>query len=123
VVVLAIEIARVPHVPDAQRLEVDELGFADDGITHVKATYGFLDDTDVPGALHLCAQRGLERPVDLENVSYFLSRMTIEPTKNPGMARLRKRLFIGMARNAAPANEAFSLPVEAIVTMGSHIEL
>ncbi|MEA2168096.1 MAG: system potassium uptake protein [Solirubrobacteraceae bacterium] len=123
VVVLAIEIARVPHVPDAQRLEVDELGFADDGITHVKATYGFLDDTDVPAALHLCAQRGLERPVDLENVSYFLSRMTIEPTKNPGMARLRKRLFVGMARNAAPANEAFSLPVEAIVTMGSHIEL
>ncbi|MGI8622008.1 MAG: potassium transporter Kup [Solirubrobacteraceae bacterium] len=123
VVILSIDIRRVPHVPDDERLEIDELDYADDGITHVRASYGFQDDIRVPEVLRLCAADGLERPIDVEGASFFLSRMTIVPTRDKGMARWRKRLFVGMARNASDATEYFALPVDSVVTMGSHIEL
>src|SRR5262249_36103746 len=35
VVILSIETQPVPHVPPAERLLIDDLGYADDGITHV----------------------------------------------------------------------------------------
>jgi KUP system potassium uptake protein len=123
VVIMSIEIARVPHVGDEDRLAIDELGFADDGITHVKATYGFQDDTDVPHALRLCEARGLERPIDVDNASFFLSRMTIIPGRAKGMARWRKRMFVTLARNAADASDYFKLPQDSVVSMGSHVEL
>jgi KUP system potassium uptake protein len=123
VVIISVEIARVPHVGEEDRLEIDELGFADDGITHVRATYGFQDDTNVPAALQMCEARGLERPIDVENASFFLSRMTIVPGKRHGMARWRKRLFIVLARNASDATDYFALPHDSVVSMGSHIEL
>lgn len=33
--ILSIETLRVPYVDEADRLAVDELGYSDDGITHV----------------------------------------------------------------------------------------
>jgi KUP system potassium uptake protein len=123
VVIMSIEIARVPHVSDDERLDIDELGYADDGITHVKATYGFQDDTDVPAALRLCEARGLERPIDVDEASFFLSRMTIIPGPRHGMMPWRKRLFVTLARNAADASDYFRLPHDSVVSMGSHVEL
>jgi KUP system potassium uptake protein len=123
VVVFSVEMLRVPHVHDDDRITVDELGFADDGITHVKARYGFSDDPNVPAALREAAAMGLERPIDVDHASYFLSQMTIVPSGDRSMARWRKRLFTTMARNAANAADYFQLPWDRVVTTGSQIEL
>ena len=55
--------------------------------------------------------------------SYFLSRITIERGREPGMSEWRKRLFIGLSHNAASPAPAFHLPVDRTVVMGSRIEL
>ncbi len=123
VVIMSVEVARVPHVSDEDRLEIDELGYADDGITHVRATWGFQDSIDVPAALQLCEARGLERPIDVENASFFLSRMRVVPGPRHGMMRWRKRLFVWMARNASDATEYFKLPQDSVVSMGSHVDV
>ena len=65
----------------------------------------------------------LERNLDLEHASYFLSRITIAQTKAPGMAAWRKKMFLTMARNAASPIEHFGLPVDRTVTMGSQISV
>ena len=52
----------------------------------------------------------LDRNLDLEHASYFVSKMTIVPTDAPGMARWRKKLFVALARNAATPIEHFDLP-------------
>jgi KUP system potassium uptake protein len=123
VVILSIEIWNVPHVDVAERLVVDDLGFSDDGILHLKAHYGFQDRPNVPEVLRLAADRGLERPIDVDGASYFVSRATIVRSDRPGMRSWRKRLFIAMARNAANPAARFCLPDERTVTMGSRIEL
>ncbi len=63
----------------------------------------------------------LDRNLDLEHASYFVSRMTIVPTLHPGMARWRKRLFIAMARNATSPIDHFGLPSDRTVISGSQV--
>ncbi len=123
VVILSIETLPVPHVEEAERLVVDDLGYADDGILHVTARFGFQDDIDVPQTLRLAAQDGLEGTIDVDTASYFLSKMTIIPTKARSMRPWRKRLFMTLSRNAASPVAYYGLPDERTVTMGSHVEV
>jgi KUP system potassium uptake protein len=125
VVIVSVDMQRVPHVPREERIQVDELGYEDDGIVHVSARFGFQDDPNVPKALHQAAEAGvLERDVDLGGCSYFLSKVTIvQSDEKPGMARWREKLFVAMTRTAASPVEYFGLPADRIVTMGAHIEL
>ncbi|HWI74947.1 MAG TPA: potassium transporter Kup [Baekduia sp.] len=122
VVIVSLVVERVPHIHEVQRVDVDDLGYADDGIVHVTARFGFLDDIDVPRMLRRNAKK-LEGTADLSEVSYFISRITIVPTDAPGMARWRKRLFVMLARNAANPVSYFGLPDDETVVMGSHVEL
>ena len=69
------------------------------------------------------AERGVEGDPQLDNPSYFVSRIQIIATDRPGMAKWRKRLFLAISRNAANPVEVFHLPDERTVVMGSHIEL
>src|SRR4051795_10576774 len=122
VVIVSVQTLRVPHVPDGERVTLDDLGYRDDGLTHLTVRYGFQDTFDIPGALRGCADK-IETDVDLENVSYFISRISILPTDAPGMAGWRKKLFKTIARNAADPVPYFGLPDDRTVVMGSHIEL
>src|SRR3954467_3790831 len=123
-VIMSIETLRVPRVAEDEQVTCDDLGYGDDGISHVTARIGFADDMNVPRLLRLAAKVGLEGHVDLENPSYFLSQITIIPTdKSDGLASWRKRLFIAVSRNSATPVEYFGLPDDRVVTMGSHIDL
>jgi KUP system potassium uptake protein len=124
VVIVSVITERVPHIRAADRVTVDDLGYRDDGITHVTARYGFLDDVDVPRALRSASKR-LEAAehVDLRGASYFISRITILPTDAPGMARWRKRLFLALARNTSNPVAYFGLPDDRTIVMGSQVEL
>jgi KUP system potassium uptake protein len=121
VVILSIETLKVPNVPEAEQVAVDDLGYQDDGISHVTARLGFQDDIDVPRLLELAVARGLERECDVERASYFLSRMTIVRSDAPTMRRWRKKLFMAVARNAANPVTYFGLPDDRTVVMGSHV--
>jgi KUP system potassium uptake protein len=78
----------------------------------------------VPELLVMCRKQGLlERNLDLEHASYFLSRIAITPCNEPGMAHWRKKLFMMMARNAASPIDHFGLPANRTVIMGSQVEL
>jgi KUP system potassium uptake protein len=123
VVILSIETTKAPYVAESERLVVDDLGYEDDGISHLTARFGFQDTPDVPRTLALAADTGLETDIDVEGAAYLLSQISIVPTSAPGMNRWRKRLFIAMARNAASPVEYFRLPQERTVTIGSQIKL
>ncbi len=122
VVILSVQTLRVPHVPPEERLSVDDLGYRDDGITHLTARVGFQDVIDIPATLGEAAEH-IEGKADIGAATYFLSRITILPTDAPGMARWRKKLFVAIAQNAATPIGYFGLPDDRTVIIGSHIEL
>jgi KUP system potassium uptake protein len=123
VLILAVETMPVPHVPAAERLTVDDLGYTDDQIFHVTARFGYMDPTSIPGLLPLIREAGAEGAVHDEDLSYFLSRIEIVPGHTPGMSRWRKRLFIATSRITADAAEYFQLPRDRTLIVGSRIEL
>ena len=57
VVILSLETQQMPHVSDADRIEVDDLGYSDDGIVHVTARYGYMETPDIPDLLRRARKR------------------------------------------------------------------
>ena len=83
---------------------------------------GYRDRSNIPEMLALARKRGLlERNLDLEHASYFVSRMTITPQGGRGLNAWRKRLFVAMARNANSPIDHFGLPIERTVMTGSQV--
>ena len=68
------------------------------GFWRVELRYGFMDRPDVPEALALCSAQGLD--INPFEVSYFLSREIIVPSRGRAMTRWREALFVAMTRNA-----------------------
>ncbi len=120
-VILSIQTTTAPHVSEAERLTIDDLGYADDGISHITARFGFQDEPNVPATLRLAADTGLERSLDPDVSSYFLSRIGIVPTDAPGMRKWRKRLFVALSRNSANPVEYFGLPPDRTIVMGGNV--
>ena len=120
-VVVCVESVGMPHVPDDERIEVDDLAIPDDGISLVVARFGFQDEPNVPHALEQARCDG--EPIDLENATYFLSRITVSAGKERTMMRWRKRLFSLMTRNSASRWAYFDLPHDRVVAFGSDIEV
>lgn len=123
VVILSLETVPVPRVPADQRSVVDDLGYADDGIVHVTARFGYMETPDVPSALALLEPATTEGPLQLDEASYFLSKIELRRGKAPVMAPWRKRLFIATSYITADAAEYFGLPRDQTVIMGAHIEV
>jgi len=121
--ILSIETLPVPTVEPEERFAVDDLGYSDDGISHLTARFGYMEQPDVPAALRCAAEGPLGFPLDEESASYFLSTVELRPGNGNGMARWRKRLFLASSHVSADAADYFGLPRERTVVMGSLIEV
>ena len=108
----------VPWIPMAQRLEVEDLG---NDCWQVIIHYGFKNDPNVPKALALLKPHGVE--LDGMTTSYFLSRDTVIPTLGGGMAFWREKIFAQMHRNASGAADFLNIPSNAVVELGSKVEI
>lgn len=113
--------ANVPHVPIDERVTIDDLGDPFDHITHLTVRFGFQDDQDVPAALEKARDMGVE--FDAEEVYYFLSRISVQMSQDNSMPKWRKRMFVGLAHNAATPVQYFRLPEERTVIMGANVAL
>ena len=123
VLILAIETMPVPHIPAAERIAVDDLGYRDDRIIYVTGRFGYMDQQNVPGLLPLIREADIEAPLGDEKLSYFLSHIELALGHPPGMSRWRKHLFLATSRITADAAEYFQLPRDRTLIMGSRIEL
>ncbi|WP_033344238.1 potassium transporter Kup, partial [Catenuloplanes japonicus] len=123
VIIMSIETEPVPRVPAHERITVDDLGYAHDGIFHVVARFGYMERPDVPAALHMLDPETTEGQLDIDDASYFLSKIELRVGTAPTMALWRKRLFVATSHITADAAEYFRLPRHRTVIMGSHIEV
>lgn len=123
VIVVAVETAQVPVVAADDIATVDDLGYGDDGITHVVARFGYMQRTNVPGVLATLPPEAFELPVDLENASWFLSTIDLHVGQGSGLPRWRKVLFVATAHLTDDAAQAFELPRERTVIIGSRVDV
>lgn len=118
VILLTVRVEGIPHVAPLERLSVQSLP---QNFYRLVLRYGFKDDPEVPLALKAARNHGLDlEPLD---TSYFLSRETLIPSHQPGMALWREKLFAIMARNGTSATAFFRIPTNRVVELGTQVEL
>jgi KUP system potassium uptake protein len=117
-VILTVQFADVPWVPMEERVQVQALGHC---FWRVTLNFGFMNTPDVPKALALAESHGLRIP--LFETTYFLSRETVVPSPGGGMMHWRERLFAAMSRNAGGIVEFFRLPDNAVVELGTRVQI
>ena len=119
VIFLKLSIWDVPYVRDEDRLTINDMG---GNIYIVRAVHGFKETPDMNNVLTLMEkEQGLK--LDLNDTSFFLARDTIVPSKLPGMAIWRERLFGWMMQNAAKPSDFFKIPANRVVELGTKIEI
>ena len=118
VVFLTVSYQEIPRVVDSERMAIQALA---GNCYRVVIRYGYKEEPDLPAALQLCKQPGLEfEPL---KTSYFISREIIVPTPGGGMTLWQERFFAAMARNASNAAEYFKLPANRVLDLGTRIEI
>ena len=124
VIILTLKTPPVARVRPEDRIEVSDLGFRDDGISHVTATFGYDDTASLPEILRLAQEDGLEGGrIDVDSVSFFVSAPELRITDSPGMAAWRKHLFVATTRLTSDPIEFFDLPRGRTVSMGAEIDI
>jgi KUP system potassium uptake protein len=108
----------VPWIGLNKRVQIEALGH---DCWQVTLNFGFKNDPDVPEALQQIVGRGCE--LDPMQTSYFLSRDTVVPTMGGGMSEWREKLFAQMHLNASAAADFLHLPSNAVVELGSKVEI
>ena len=71
--------------------------------------------------LELLREKGIE--LDPMSTTFFLSRETLIPSKAPGMAIWREKLFALMVRNAQRPTDFFRIPANRVVELGMQVRL
>ena len=123
VVILSVETETTPRIADAERLQIDDLGNRGDGITHITLRYGYTERPDLPAALAALTPAQTEGRLDLDNATYFLSKIELRASRDPGLAPWRKRLFLATSHITADASEHFGLPRDRTVLLGAHVDV
>lgn len=117
-IILTVRTEDVPHLPHDGRTSATDHG---QGFYRLILRHGFMENVDIPAAMK--AVRDCGGPIGVSDTSYFLSRETLIPSKRPGMALWRERLFAWMVRNAESPMAFFKLPTNRVVELGSQLEI
>ena len=118
VLLVSVDVSDHPRVGVRKRARYTRLP---GDVIHVRITFGFLDEPDVPAvldALNLPHHR-----FDADDVTYFLGRESVSAGNRPGMHPLREELFVLLHRGAASAARFYHLPAAQVVEVGAQIEL
>jgi KUP system potassium uptake protein len=108
----------VPWIGLDKRVQIEPLGH---DCWQVTLNFGFKNDPNVPEALQQIVGRGCS--LDPMQTSYFLSRELVVPTTGGGMSVWREKLFAQMHHNAGSAADFLRLPNNAVVELGSKVEI
>jgi KUP system potassium uptake protein len=119
VVMMQVETADVPHVPDDARLEIREIG---KGFYTMRVRYGFMDEPNVMRALAQCRVQHFR--INLMETSFFIGReKVLARPRRAAFWRWRDRLFILLTTLGLDATEFFRIPPNRVVELGGQVEI
>ncbi len=114
VILTTVIIEPVPKVDPNERIEITRHNA---GFIRLVLHYGYMQGTNIPSDLALCAERGL--PVDPATVNYFVGHVNLlAGRKQRGMASWRDHLFARMAANTEDTTASYQLPYAQTMSIG-----
>jgi len=115
---LTVRGAEVPYVAPENRLELRELR---PGFHRLLATYGFMEQPDLPALFDRPEVRALG--ADPRDTTFILSRSQFVPASRSLLPAWRRGLYMMLARNAVDADRYFQLPPNRVLDIGMVVEI
>ncbi len=114
--ILSVVTENTPRVPLSKRFEAEKLS---EDFTRVILHFGYMESPRIPAALALLRKAGMK--CDIMTTSFILGRRTIKPAPKSEMPAWQDRLFISLARQAAPPTDFFAIPSDRVVELGAQV--
>ncbi len=114
--IVCVNMATRPFVPDSERVEITKLS---DRFTRIDMTFGYMEETNVPKALALARKQG--EKFDIMSTSFFLNRRTFRTSKTQGLPAWQEALYIALTKSAANATDFYRLPTNRVIELGQQI--
>lgn len=117
VILLTILTENVPRVLPEKRREVKVLG---ENLFRINLHYGFMETPNIPRVLKTSSR---DFDLDINDTTFFLSRVSIIPRGKVSMPLWRIRLYVSMARNTGSATHFFRIPPDRVIEIGVQMHL
>ena len=117
-VVVKVEVATAPRVPDEERLRIEQLS---PHFWRVWCRFGYMEQPNVPRALADAKGKGLK--FDIMSTSYFLNRRSLKVGKAKLMPLWAARLYAGLYRSSSEPTNFYRLPSNRVVELGQQINI
>ena len=114
--IVCVNMATRPFVPDGERLQITRLS---ERFTRIDMTFGYMEETNVPRALALARKQG--EKFDIMSTSFFLNRRTFRPSKTQGLPSWQESLYMSLTKSAANATDFYRLPTNRVIELGQQI--
>jgi KUP system potassium uptake protein len=118
IAILTITTTDDPYVRSKERVRMDTLCT---NFYRLQAHYGFMQTPNIFEILDSAKKQGFE--YGFEEITFFLGRETILPSRYPGMALWREKIFAFMLRNAQRATAFFQIPPDQVIEVGMQVEI
>jgi len=115
-VILTVNTADVPYVPDAQRVTITRLS---ERFLRIEVSFGFMDDQNVSRALALCKKAGFK--FEIMQTSFYLGRRNIISDPKAGLPGWQDKLYIATAGIGIDPSAYFRLPANRVVEIGEQV--
>ena len=112
-VILSVLTTDAPETEESSRVEIAEKGH---GVYRVIAHYGFMESPDVP---QIMSQVKRKVPnINLNEVTYYVGRISLMPERKRTMPRWRRFLFTFMFRNSLSGSAYLNIPPSNVMEIG-----
>jgi KUP system potassium uptake protein len=118
VVLLNVQEATTPVVPEDSRYRVENLG---EGFYKLSVSFGYMEIPLLLPVLQKVAETG-QIPFTLQDATYYIGHETIM-AKNGGLHRVPEAIFSYLNRNAVHEERRYGMPSQQIVEIGTQIYL
>ena len=117
-VVITVEVADTPKVPEDERIELTEI---DEHFSTLRLRFGFMETPNVSKALIQSRKAGLK--FDVMATSFFLGRRRLVIGQRIGMSSFMDKLYVFLTRFAADPIDYFHLPRDRVVEIGARMSV
>jgi len=108
----------VPHVPDAERLSVEDHSH---GVWRVICRYGYMESPNLTDIVQRVIARGV--PLNPHSTTFYFNREMIISGGNARMWEWQKSFYSFLSRNARPVKDYYQIMPTQIIEIGLPIQL
>ncbi|WP_242917450.1 potassium transporter Kup [Pontibacter liquoris] len=118
VIIYSLKVEKVPHIMNRNKLRVDEIA---PRFYRVVETYGYMDKVDIEQSIKALQQ--MPATLKLHDVTFFIGRETLIPSRDVGMKDWQARLFAALTISSQRATKYFNIPSKQVFEVGTQVKI